>query len=113
MKLMPDKNEKYATRIISYLERGDWKRLFKGRNLDDFYSFLREQGIPARGFLLTFPLEGGSLAWFRYSIESVDQGKSATRVTHHLIDAYIPEDETELAREPPEEWKVYPVWRIK
>lgn len=97
-------------KLIRYLTEGKFKKIWKGKDLESFYDFVRSQGIPAKGFLLTLQLKAGGLAWFFYKIEEVLTVKQDLELAFESIEVAIPDDET--CREIPQELKGYPIWRL-
>ncbi len=53
------------------------------------------------------------MAWLFYPVKNSHRGTSATILEYGSMEAYIPNNETEVNRNQPEERKGYPVWRIK
>ena len=65
------KKEEELEKILKHLAGAKFNEIWRGIDLKYFYEFLVTQGVPAKGFLVTFPMKGGSLAWFFYPIEGV------------------------------------------
>lgn len=97
-------------KLIHYLSKGKFEKIWKGKDLEFFYEFVCSQGIPSKGFLLTLSLTGGGLVWFFYKIRDVQVDEQRARMAIESIEAVVPKDET--SREIPERFKGYPVWRL-
>jgi hypothetical protein len=103
------RDERRTEKLIRDFTACRFERLFSGKDLDAFYEFFHEQAIPAGALLLTIPIEGDSLGWVFYPIESVTADTSSSAVQFGPILVCLPEDG---GRAVPDEWKGYPVWRL-
>ena len=99
-------------RFLRYLRECKFTRIWKGRELEDFYEFVRTQAIPNGGFLLSLPiLEKGGIVWVFYPIKDMQIGNARLNLSFEGPEVYVPEDEA--SREVPKERKGYPVWRYQ
>ena len=99
-------------KVVEHLVEAEFHKIWKGKELDVFYEFLRKDAIPAKGFLVTFPLTQGGLVWFFYPITEVHQGEEDFSVEFGELVVAVPTEENPGNGECPEEWKGYPVWRV-
>ena len=101
--------------IFKALTKNAFSELWKGRELREFYVFVREQGVPSGGFCITFPIALGGTdcgddqgyVWFFYRIS----GTKGERVFMDAPKVYVPVGKGGLKKQPPE-WKKFPVWRF-
>ena len=91
-------------RLWLYLGNAQFEHLFRGRELDNFYGFVRDHAMPAGGFSLSFELSNGSLAWIFYSISGAQEYGKGIQLNIRERNVFIPTDET-MYRDIPEEIK--------
>jgi hypothetical protein len=104
--------DKKKLEAIGHLCKADFQKIWKGKDWDFFNEFLRDQGVPAKGFLVSVEVWDGNLAWFFYPIGDVSFQDNKARIQFDSIQSAIPDENSRGVRECLEEWKGYPVWRL-
>jgi hypothetical protein len=114
--LLQGSDEQKAIRAIGYLVERKFQELWRGREWGQFTRFVLLQGVPARAFLITFPVgdkESGETgyAWFHYEVlfDPSAPEKEAVKLKHPSV--AISKPESGRMRDCPDEWKGLPVWR--
>jgi len=101
-------------RIIGHLVKMDFKEIWKGREWEEFVRFVLSQGVPAHAFLITVPVgdteSSTGYVWFRYEVTVDPTAKKNEAIK--LSGPAVADLESEPTREPLEEWKGLPVWRL-
>ena len=108
---------KKAEKFFRNLLNCKFDKLWSGKELGDFQTFVLLQGIPAGGFLITIPMylddpddpEDKGYTWFFYeaTLEKKD-GRARLLISSPKVSVPMAQD---ALRERPEQWKSYPVWR--
>lgn len=107
--------QKEVHRILGALVNCRFAELWKGKEMENFYHFLVQQGLPAKGFLITIPIylnenpDVEGWAWFWYKIRSVKNSPFQVEFDGSPV-VMVPTTEEQF-RECPPEWKGLPVWR--
>lgn len=92
-------------KVIKYLGEANFRKIWRGKNLEFFYQFLKTRAEAAGGFLITFPLEEGGFIWFFYPIKGVKKNS----LELGTIEVRVPSNPSN--RDCPNDLKGYPVWR--
>lgn len=101
--------ERTLGRLLNHLTEARFDKVWRGKDLVAFYEFVRAEGGPARGFLITLPLTEGGIVWFFYRV----LGEDALNLTVESPEIAVPKEEEAGNRDCPPEWKGYPVWRLR
>jgi hypothetical protein len=96
--------------FLSKLTTCKFNKVWKGKDLEAFHTFLCEQAVPSGGFLLALELETGGLSWIFYEIEEGKEIGGMAKIRISKIVASIPYNEQ--SRDSPSDYRGYPVWRV-
>lgn len=110
---------KKAEKLFRNLFNCEFDKLWGGKELGDFRTFVLRQGIPAGGFLITTPMylddpdnsEDRGYTWVFYEA-TVEKKDGGAKLIISSPKVSVPTAQNVL-REKPERWKSYPVWRYK
>jgi hypothetical protein len=97
-------------RFLSNLTKCKFDKVWHGKDLRAFYNFLCEQAVPSGGFLVSLELATGGLSWIFYEIEEGKEKGNMAEIKIGKIVTIVSYDEQD--RNPPSDFKGYPVWRV-
>ena len=100
-------------KVLTYLINGQFDKIWKGKDFETFRIFLDNEYLLSKGFVISFPLRNGSLAWVFFLINDWLETKSdKLELIFGNVMVSVPTDDGNIYRECPEEWKGYPIWRV-
>lgn len=106
--------------LVEYLARKEFDKIFEGEELHEFGRFIKERGVPSKGFVVTAPVIGErkDRVWFLYHLRDTyielynREGVKGDRLIIGIesVEVYVPQDGNRT--EPPARFHGYPVWKM-
>lgn len=99
------RDERRSRTLFKRLVTGEFNKVWSGEELAAFEFFLIYEAVPAKGFLITLPIDEGGLVWIFYPIlettdTGLEMGKTCVAVPKNANDRVCPT-----------EWRGYPIRR--